>query len=357
MADKPGILRNLRIKRVAIVDSGANFDQKTGDGAHIMLYKSSPGVGAVHVPTAGGGDDEYETDYEKANLDAAARNALPDSAFAAVWTDDKGKHRKLPIHDAGHLAAARGRVNASGETHPDIPPAVLAAAKRKIDRATKKEKRHMKMAKFASKIAKIFTLPEDQRPAAVAKLQAKITKDDGDNDDDDYPMHKSDDPMCKCADCMAKRVDKKFDEVEKRANEAIQKANERVEKAEQLLKAEIEKRETSEMTEVLKGFRFASFDYSVDVPKYIALKRNSPEVFESVMKTLKSQEAQLADAKAWSDIGVRKGTGEGSAWAQIEAAAERIIEKSKDGMSYEKAIEKAMLANPKLVKQHRQESQ
>lgn len=41
MADRvPGILRNLRIKRVALVDEGANFDAATGDGAHIMLYKS-----------------------------------------------------------------------------------------------------------------------------------------------------------------------------------------------------------------------------------------------------------------------------------------------------------------------------
>lgn len=39
MADTPGVLRNLRIKRVALVDSGANFDKATGDGAHIMMYK------------------------------------------------------------------------------------------------------------------------------------------------------------------------------------------------------------------------------------------------------------------------------------------------------------------------------
>lgn len=50
MADpKPGTLHNLRIKRVAIVDMGANFDRRTGDGAHIMLFKSAPSVATVHV--------------------------------------------------------------------------------------------------------------------------------------------------------------------------------------------------------------------------------------------------------------------------------------------------------------------
>src|SRR5262245_29260204 len=52
---KPGILTNLRIKRVALVDNGANFDKSTGDGAHIMLYKrddtqkGGPSLSSVHV--------------------------------------------------------------------------------------------------------------------------------------------------------------------------------------------------------------------------------------------------------------------------------------------------------------------
>jgi hypothetical protein len=58
MAKNPGILRNLQINRVALVDKGANLDSKTGDGAHIMLYKrdfekDSPGLGPIHVDTAG----------------------------------------------------------------------------------------------------------------------------------------------------------------------------------------------------------------------------------------------------------------------------------------------------------------
>lgn len=355
MADKPGVLRNLRIKRVAIVDSGANFDTKTGDGAHIMLFKSDgPGVAAVHVPTAGSEEDEYETDYEKANLDAGARNALPDSAFAAVWTDAQGKkHRKLPIHDAGHLAAARGRISQA-----QIPADVKARAQRRIDRKSKKEKGIVKLQKLFKKVLDAVTIPDEAaRQQAIAKLQAKVEKTGvvNDDDEDDYPVHKSDDPMCKCADCMAKRTEKRYVDLEKSNSEL--KAE--VEKARTTLAAEIEKRENAEMVEILKGFKYAPFDLDKDVAVFRKMKRDDPAMFERTMAVYKAQEVQLQDAALYSDYGTRKGGGEGSAWAQIVAKADQLMEKSKKEMTQEQAIEKVMLMpeNNKLVKQYRQEAQ
>lgn len=54
----PASLRNLKITRVALVDAGANFDKKTGDGAHIMLFKSAPSVADVHVAVPLGSKDK-----------------------------------------------------------------------------------------------------------------------------------------------------------------------------------------------------------------------------------------------------------------------------------------------------------
>lgn len=54
----PAALRNLKITRVALVDAGANFDKKTGDGAHIMLFKSAPSVADVHVDVPLGSKDK-----------------------------------------------------------------------------------------------------------------------------------------------------------------------------------------------------------------------------------------------------------------------------------------------------------
>lgn len=64
---KPGILRNLKIDRVALVDRGANLDKKTGDGAHITLFKSAgPGLAAVHVDSTGAPDKQKKP---KATID------------------------------------------------------------------------------------------------------------------------------------------------------------------------------------------------------------------------------------------------------------------------------------------------
>ena len=51
------ILTKLRVKRVALVPKGANFDHDTGDGAHILLRKTA-------------------TDREAASLRTAAREGL-----------------------------------------------------------------------------------------------------------------------------------------------------------------------------------------------------------------------------------------------------------------------------------------
>lgn len=49
-----------------------------------------------------------------ATLDAAARNALPDSDFAIVTTVNGKKQRAYPIHDIAHARDALARVAANG---------------------------------------------------------------------------------------------------------------------------------------------------------------------------------------------------------------------------------------------------
>lgn len=76
MADiKPGVLRNLRIKRVSLVDMGANTDPITGDGAHIMLYKRAdvkkdgPFLAQVHV-------DALINNDKKKKKEPAVKNSI-----------------------------------------------------------------------------------------------------------------------------------------------------------------------------------------------------------------------------------------------------------------------------------------
>lgn len=361
---KPGVLRNLRIKRVALCDMGANFDKRTGDGAHIMLFKSAPSVDAVHVPTAGA-ESEWESEYEKANLDAAARNALPDSAFAAVWTDAKGKkQRKLPIHDAGHLAAARGRIDAA-----DIPASVKAAARRKIEAATKTKEKAVKKSLFKQMLGLFTETDIEKRKVALSEMEKAFPDDDGDEDDKDKdkgkdkaPVHKSDDEMCKCADCMSKRTAKS---VAKSAEMvAIEKKQVELEKQNATLQAalnvEVEKRLDAEMVDILKQFKATPFDPATDVDIFRKMKRDNPEAFDRTIAVMKATDAQLTQSALYRNVGSsRSGAGEGSAWAQIEAKADSLIEKGAAGLTREQAIEKVMLdpKNNGLVKQYRAEQQ
>ncbi len=360
---KPGILRRLKINRVDLVDMGANFDAKTGDGAHIMLHKradqpvvkDSPSLASVHVDSAGG--DERD-DYEKATLDSDSRNKLPDSAFAAVWTDAQGKkQRKLPIHDANHLAAARGRLDAA-----DLPANVKADARRKIEAATNKEKtvEKGKFSKFVTEVVGLFTETDvEKRNKAAAELIAKA-------DDMDKAVEHTDSADCKCAKCMEKAADpdkdkmppafaKRLEAIEANAT-VVEKANADLRKQ---LAVEVEKRLDGEMETVLKSFKATPFDLKTDVAHFRKMKQDTPEVYERTMALFKAADAQMAFSKAFDNAGSSRSGGRGDAWGEIEARADAMVEKSTKDLTREQAIDK-VLSDPKnnaLVKRYREEQQ
>lgn len=352
-------LRNLRIKRVALVDKGANFDKQTGDGAHIMLFKAaaskSDSMAAVHVDST-----DWETDYEKANLTGEQRNNLPDSAFAAVWTDSKGKHRKLPIHDAGHLAAARGRIDQA-----DLPADVKAEARRRIaaagDKGSKNKEKSMKLKDILkSAIGLMSESDESKRKEGLGQL-AKAA-DDLPDDDSDTKVHKADDPMCKCAMCMAKRAPES--EITKRMREDFEKRASDLEKRNTELAAqlgaEIEKREDDEMRTILKSFKRVSVNFDTDVAIFRKMKKADPAMYERTMAIMKANEAQLADSMAFASTGSgMRGTASGNAYAELEAKADALMSKSANGLTKEQAMEKVTLdpANRELVKRYNERTQ
>jgi len=153
----PVKLKNLVIDRVDLVDQGAN------QHAHVLIAKRNvrkeqPGLGGVHVNKPIGEDDddwsdEYDKHFGKAVMTSGERNALPDSAFAAVWTDTDGhKQRKFPFKrkdgsiDKPHLRNALARI----EQNPKVPAGIKAKAKAKLQAAAskagvgeQKRKRHM----------------------------------------------------------------------------------------------------------------------------------------------------------------------------------------------------------------------
>lgn len=260
------VLRNLRIKRVALVDRGANYDEKTGDGAHIVLHKAAPRTETKETPV-------------KKNI-----------------------------------------------------------------------------------LQKLFGLATEPDAAVRAATVAEITKEFPDGDGPPADVHKADDPMCKCADCMSKRTSKSLiDPVEKRvvdvekANEALRTENAAILKR---LDAEITKRETDEVTAILKSFKATPIDLTTDVEMFLKMKRETPAIFDRQMAIMKATDLQLSQSGLYKDFGSRSGAGEGSAWAQIEAKADQLLEKSSDSkLTRADAINRVMDQNPKLVKQYRAEQQ
>jgi hypothetical protein len=426
---KPGILRNLRIKRVDLVDMGANFDPTTGDGAHILLFKSAvgkdgPSLGSVHVDSPAW-DVADQDEYEKATLSGESRRGLPDSAFAAVWTDAQGnKHRKLPIHDAGHLAAARGRVDGA-----QIPEDVKAAARHKIDAASNKENSVAKTLKeFLKSLTAAMAEPDATKRAALLKAaeedaekvaaappppappkdgppapgtpaheagedhainqltalhpdHAKMVKAQCDDmakaidsygpgpHPDGHPVHAlkaAYDSLMKVAGppvppptpekkeaAVDPSVTKRFTDLEKRNTELMTQ-----------LTVEKNIRLDREMVDILKGFKATPFKLEGednDISKFRKMKETDPAAFERTIEILKATDAQLASSALYKNVGSsRSGGGPGSAWAQIEALAEKIVEKSADGsLTFEKAIDRVLMdpKNNKLVAQYRSEQQ
>lgn len=408
---KPGILRNLRFKRVSLVDMGANFDPATGDGAHIMLYKAAPrpvekdgpGLGAVHCDSPEW-DAADQDEYEKATLDATGRRALSDADFAAVWTDAQGqKHRKLPIHDAGHLAAARGRVDAA-----DIPADVKAAARRKLDvgttTTTTKEKPVAKtLSGFIKSLLSAVAEPDAEKRAALLKAAEDAAPPDAPaaahTDDNshisalqnlhkdlsgkikafgagphpaDHPvhamkaMHEGVGQMLKAAgaECptdepgmlnkgvtVDKATTERFEKMEK-ANEDLRKQ----------LRGEQETRLDGEMHTLLKSFKATPFKLEgadSDVAKFRKMKETEPELFNRTMELMKAQDAIAASSKLFGNIGANGSGQPGDAWAQLEAKANELVEKSTTGLTYEAALDRVMMnkANAKLVVEYRAQQQ
>lgn len=400
MADdkNPGILRRLRIKRVSLVDMGANYDTKTGDGAHIMLFKrhdvakDGPGLGAVHVDSPEW-DPQDQDDYEKSTLDAAARRQIPDSGFAAVWTDAQGKkHRKLPIHDAGHLAAARGRVDEA-----QIPENVKAEARRKIEAATTKENPVKKTWKEIIKSMADAVMEPDVEKRKVA-VEA-ITKDadampdaqqassgggpdlpalKAHHDDlgkaisafgagphpEGHPVHAMKSAhaqlgsMLKSAgvDCMA-TPGNEGEDMAKGMSDEVRKQFTELEKSNTELKKRLDEAETmrldGEMTTLLKSFKAVPVDITTDVVKFRKMKQADPEGFAAIIKTMQATDEMLAKSVLFKDIGSGRGGSVGNAEAQLDAKAAEMITKSATPLTKEAAFDKACTENPKLVAEMR----
>ena len=336
-------LKNLVLDRVDLVDVGAN--QK----AHIVLTKrlikkDSPSVSSVHVDTAGSECDERD-DYEKATLTSEQRNKLPDSAFAAVWTDAQGKkQRKLPYKhadgsvDHGHLTAALGRIDGT-----PMPDDVKASARRKLHAASGTKEKRMNAKEMLKNFVSFLK-------SSGAEGADEIEKDIMDGDADDAAKRKKKEEDAAAAEKRLKtdaELAKRMTDLEKRATDA-----------EAIAKSERNLRLDAEMRTLLKSVRATPFNLDEakednDIKKFRKMQDESPEAFSRMMEVMKATDDQLATSKAFETVGTSQ-IPVGSAESQLQKKAEELMTVNKS-LTKEAAFAKACEDNPALTRKYRAE--
>lgn len=407
-------LVNIKFKRVALVDKGANFDKETQDGAHILLWKrhvvkDSPTLGQVHVDGPLHTEDpdclcvkcDKREDWEKSIYSSSTRNSLPDSSFAAVWTDETdNKQRKLPYKNAdgslnhGHWSNALARINQT-----DMPAHVKTTAHSKLEAARPKENNVKKtFADVIKSLTKVFgETDEAKRTALLKQVEEDVEKADlipgtpahenaeaqhinalqalhktmgahvaTNNLPPEHPLYKMHQAIGKAmtdAGCAPAQEDHgnmaKVDDVAKAAMTAVEK---RLQETEELLKTERNLRLETELTTVLKSFKATSFnldekDTNNDIKKFRKMQQTDPEGYARMMQIFKAADEQLATSALFAkQFGSSRSGSAGSAEAQLQAKADSLIQK--DGkLTKAAAFEQACLDNPGLVAEYRREQQ
>jgi hypothetical protein len=400
------VLRSLRLNRCDLVDEPAN------PKAHVVLYKRAegapgtgapdvtpsqpdvvakeqPGIGAVHV------DRPDWLAAEKAVMDAGTRGNLPDSAFAAVWTDADGKkQRKLPYRhadgsiDLSHLRNALSRISQT-----DMPSSVRGKAQRKLDAA---KEQHMKKS-FLAKLKDLFkeaeaeagpladwaaqeeAEPEHTLAQKLAAHCAKLGEAIGAYGDGEFPpehpvhslkalFKEMGDTVAACNKSEEPDGDEgkppappmgditKSVEVSKRETELAKKlADSEAELAKrdaELAKAREDAAIAATTTE-LRKFAHVSVNPEADAPIFKSLSETNKAAYDRVMEILSGAEGVVSKSNLTKEIGSPlPGDGKAdTAWAAIEAEADAMT-KADPKVTKAKAIDVVMKKRPDLVTQH-----
>jgi hypothetical protein len=361
-------------------------DEPANPKAHVVLYKRAPvekeqpASGAVHI------DRPDWLVSEKAVMDAGTRSNLPDSAFAAVWTDADGKkQRKLPYRhadgsiDLPHLRNALSRISQT-----DMPSSVRGTARRKLDAA---KEQHMKKT-FLSKLREFITgvekeagplsewaEQEESEPehatgmteklaAYCAKLGEAISGYGDGEFPPEHPVHSLKALFKEMGDtvsaCNKAAETAKAAAVAKAAADNIEISKREVELEKKLVETEkalAVERDAAALAKVsteLRKFSHVSVNPDADAPIFKKLADTDKPAYDRVIELLSGANAAVEKGGLTKEIGSSQ-PGDGKvadvAWAAIEAEAATMVA-ADPKVTKAKAIDIVMKKRPDLVKQH-----
>lgn len=325
-------LRNLKVSRVALVDKGANHDLDTGEGAHVVLYKSddsTPDQQEDAVPES----TEQEQSFAKRawswivdrlakqvdeGVDSEEETQKNLDEFA-VWLDDNSPESQ-----------AASQLHKMGEPQEDVPMSVPE----KVENTELPEEVQEAIQSATQKAEEATARAE----AAEAALAQAATEEPEEKEDALEVAKAHLDPA----------VRKHIDSLEERTQAA-----ENIAKAERENRLEREYFAKAEDLPAVPGQRtqVAEMLRAVD-------ERLDTETAEKVRSTLKSMNATIASGHLLASFGGPGGSAT-SAFGKINAVAKTLLEDSAepDLNTQEKAFDEALRRNPALYEEYQEERQ
>lgn len=150
-------------------------------------------------------------------------------------------------------------------------------------------------------------------------------------------------------------ISKAFVKLEK----AVEAANARAEAAEKIAKSEREARAVEIQKAALRKYSGVPVNPDTDAAMLHTLAESHPEIAKRVTEILNGADEAIKKGRLFDEVGSPRvgDAGSDTAWALIEAEAEKVIQKSSTKLTKEQAIDAVMKSRPDLVKQYRATAQ
>ncbi len=147
-------------------------------------------------------------------------------------------------------------------------------------------------------------------------------------------------------------INKQLVDLQKKLDETTARAVE----AEKIAKSERDARELESEKTTLRKFKHVTVDVDKDAATFVKLRASDKDAYDLVMAKLNGAEAVAQkSAVIERELGSPLGGDGATAWAEIEAEADKVVAKGEKGMTREKAIDHVMKMRPELVTRYRAE--
>ena len=340
MANK---LRALKLERIDLVDEPANIKSRVVLVKRADVTKEQPSTGQVHVNRPDWLAKEAAYLAEKRALFDKEHPVTKTSFIAklAALFKSAGPLQDWASQEEGEPEQKEGEaegVASALKAHADKLGEAIAAYGDGAGLAADHPYHKLKAlhAELCNKLAEAESTKEAARKAAEGEGEAEADADA------EGRVQK-----------MRVDLEKQIVDLRKKAEAAEQRAIE----AEKIAKAERDARDLEGEKTTLRKFRHVTIDIDKDAPMFQKLRMSDKALYDATMAKLSAAEEVAKKSEALErELGSdAHGAASGSAWAAIEAEADKVIAKGEKGMTREKAIDYVMKHRTDLVRAYKAE--